>query len=151
MTAVAAIDALARCTDIKAADIELLTQRYAGRRGITQARQAAGLFDAGAQSPKESWLRVALVQAGLPRPQTQIPVSDEVGEVIAYLDMGWDDVKVAVEYDGEQHRSDRWQYTWDIRRLEMLEAHGWIVIRVVAGDRPERIVRRVRAARARRG
>ena len=79
MTAVAAIDALARATDIKAADVELLAQRYAGRRGIARARQAVGLFDAGAQSPKESWLRVVLIQAGLPRPQTQIPVCDEFG------------------------------------------------------------------------
>ena len=150
VTAVAAIDALARVTDIKAADVELLAQRYKGRRGIARARQAAGLFDAGAQSPKESWLRVVLTQAGLPRPQTQIPVSDEFGEVIGYLDMGWEDVKVAVEYDGEQHRSDRRQYTWDIRRLEMLERRGWIVIRVVAGDRPGDIVRRVRSALARR-
>ena len=55
---------------------------------------------AGAQSPKETWLRLVLIQAGLPRPQTQIPVYDEFGEVIAYLDMGWEDVKVAVEYDG---------------------------------------------------
>ncbi len=109
------------------------------------------LFDPGAQSPKESWLRVVLIQAGLPRPQTQIPVLDEFGDsAIAYLDMGWEDVKVAVEYDGEQHRSDRRQYTWDVRRLEMLERLGWIVIRVVAGDRPAEIVGRVRSALARR-
>ncbi|HWT49249.1 MAG TPA: DUF559 domain-containing protein, partial [Mycobacterium sp.] len=81
---------------------------------------------------------------------TQIPVYDDFGEVIAYLDMGWEDVKVAVEYDGEQHRSDRRQYSWDVRRLEMLERRGWIVTRVLAGDRPEDIVRRVRAALARR-
>jgi len=64
--------------------------------------------------------------------------------------MGWEDVKVAAEYDGEQHRSDGWQYTWDIRRSEMLERLGWIVIRVVAGDGPADVVRRVRAALARR-
>lgn len=150
MTAVAAIDALARATDIKAADVELLAQRYAGRRGITRARQAVGLFDAGAQSPKESWLRVVLIQQGLPRPQTQIPVCDEFGSMIAYLDMGWEDVKVAVEYDGDHHRSDRTQYGWDIRRLEMLQRRGWIVVRVVAGDRPAEIVRRVRAVLAQR-
>jgi hypothetical protein len=150
MTAVAGIDALAQATDIKAADIEVLAQRYAGRRGIARAREAVRLFDAGAQSPRESWLRIVLIQAGLPRPQTQIRVYDEFGEAIAYLDMGWEDVKVAVEYDGEQHRRDRRQYTWDIRRLEMLERGGWIVIRVVAGDRPDDIVRRVRAALARR-
>jgi hypothetical protein len=150
MTAVAGIDSLARTIDIKAVDVELLARRYAGRRGIARARQAVELFDSGAQSPKESWLRVVLLQAGLPRPQTQIPVFDELGNAIAYLDMGWADVKVAVEYDGEQHRSDRRQYTWDIRRLEMLERLGWIVIRVVAGDRPAEVVGRVRAALARR-
>ncbi len=148
--AVAAIDDLARATDITASDVEVLVQRYPGRRGIAGARQAIGLFDAGAQSPKESWLRVVLIRAGLPRPQTQIAVEDECGEVFAYLDMGWDDVKVAVEYDGEQHRTDRWQYTRDVRRLEMVERLGWIVIRVVVGDRPTDIVRRVRAALARR-
>lgn len=150
MTAVAAIDDLARHADIKAADVELLADRYPGRRGITRARQALDLFDAGAQSPKESWLRVVLVQAGFPRPRTQIPVQDAFGDVVAYLDMGWEDVKVAVEYDGEQHRRDRRQYTWDVRRLEMLDRLGWIVIRVVAGDRPAEVIGRVRAALNRR-
>lgn len=150
MTAVAGIDALAGATEIKAADVELLARRYAGRRGIARARRAADLFDAGAQSPKESWLRVVLIEAGLPRPQTQIQVCDEFGSVFAYLDMGWDDVKVAVEYDGEQHRFSRRQYSWDIRRRELLERRGWALVRVVAGDRPGDIVRRVRAARASR-
>lgn len=148
--AVAGIDALARATRIKAADVELLAGRYSGRRGIAQAREAIALFDSGAQSPKESWLRIVLVQAGLPPPQTQIPVFDHFGEPVAYLDMGWEELKVAVEYDGEQHRTDRRQYTWDVRRLETLERLGWIIVRVVAGDRPADIVRRVRAARARR-
>lgn len=147
MTAVAGIDALARAAEFKAADVELLAQRYPGRRGIARARLALAWFDSGAQSPKETWLRLTLMEAGLPRPQTQIPVCDEFGQAIAYLDMGWDDVKVAVEYDGDHHRGDRSQFSWDIRRMEMLQRKGWIVIRVVAGDRPADIVRRVRAAR----
>jgi len=158
MTAVAGIDALARATEIKAADVELLARRYAGRRGIVRARQAVNLFDPGAQSPKESWLRIVLIQAGLQRPQTQVPVRNEFGSVFAYLDMGWEDVKVAVEYDGDLgappacggHRCDRRQYTWDVRRLEMLQRCGWFVIRVVSGDRPADIIGRVRAALARR-
>jgi hypothetical protein len=149
-TAVAGIDALARATEIKAVDVELLARRHVGRRGVAQARRAVELFDAGAQSPKESWLRVVLIQAGLPRPQTQIPVLNEFGSAIAYLDMGWDDVKVAVEYDGDHHRSDRRQYNWDVRRSETLERLGWIVIRVVAADRPAEIIGRVRAAFSRR-
>ncbi|MDT5147846.1 MAG: hypothetical protein QOC58_2491 [Mycobacterium sp.] len=150
MTAVAGIDALARATEINPTDVELLARRCAGRRGIVRARRALDLFDPGAQSPKESWLRLVLIQAGLQRPQTQIAVRNEFGSAIAYLDMGWEDVKLAVEYDGEQHRSDRRQYTWDVRRLETLERLGWIVIRVVAGDRPAEVVGRVRAALARR-
>lgn len=149
-TAVAALDDLVRVTELKLADVEMLSVRYHGRRGIERARTSLNLVDAGAQSPKETWLRLVLVSAGLPRPQTQIPVYDDSGDAIAYLDMGWDDVMVAVEYDGEQHRSDRRQYAWDIRRSEMVERRGWILVRVVAGDRPADIVRRVRAARARR-
>jgi hypothetical protein len=149
-TAVAALDDLVRATELKLPDVELLTARYRGRRGIERARASLNLVDAGAQSPKETWLRLVLVRAGLPRPQTQIPVHDDFGDAIAYLDMGWEDVKVAVEYDGEQHRTDRRQYTWDVRRSEIIERRGWIVIRVVAGDRPAEILRRVRAARAQR-
>ncbi|ORV06419.1 DUF559 domain-containing protein [Mycobacterium celatum] len=63
-----------------------------------------------------------------------------------YLDMGWEAVMIAVEYDGEQHRLDGWQYTKDIRRLEALERLGWIIIRVVAGDHAADIIRRVRDA-----
>lgn len=148
MSGVAAIDSLARATEFKAADVESLAQRYPGRRGIARARLAITLFDAGAQSPKETWLRLVLVDAGLPRPQTQIPVRDEFGTVIAYLDLGWEHLRVAVEYDGDQHRSDRSQYSWDIGRLEILQRLGWIVIRVIAGDRPAGIVRRVKTALA---
>lgn len=73
--AVAAIDALARATDLKMPDVDLLAERYPGRRGMRQARATLGLVDAGAQSPKETWLRLLLIQAGLPRPQTQILLS----------------------------------------------------------------------------
>ncbi|MGV1087118.1 MAG: endonuclease domain-containing protein [Mycobacterium sp.] len=148
--AVAAIDALARATDLTIADAELLAERQGGRRGIIQARRVLGIADAGAQSPKESWLRTLLVEAGLPRPETQIPIRDEFGKAIAYLDMGWEDLKVAVEYDGDHHRTRRSQYSYDIRRLEMLQRRGWIVIRVTAEDSAADVLRRVSDALARR-
>lgn len=149
-SAVARLDALVAATGIVMPDVEELMQRYPGRRGIRNAGRALALVDGGAQSPKETWLRLLLIEAGLPVPQTQIAVRDEHGLVVAYLDMGWPDLMVAVEYDGEQHRTDRRQYTWDLRRLEMLESLGWIVVRVVAGDRREDVLRRVRAAISRR-
>ncbi len=147
MTAVPAIDALARACELKVGDVDLLVPHCRGRRGIRRARASLDLVDAGAQSPKESWLRVILVLAGIPKPQTQIPVADEFGVVFAYLDMGWEELKVAVEYDGEQHRVDRPQYEWDQRRKEKLERLGWLVIRVLAGQRPTEIISRVRSAR----
>jgi Protein of unknown function (DUF559)/AbiEi antitoxin C-terminal domain len=148
--AIAAVDALVQATDLKMVDVDLLVDRYRGRHGMKAARAALELVDGGAQSPKETWLRLLLVRAGFPRPRTQIVVRNERGWVEAYLDMGWDEVKVAVEYDGDQHRSSRYQYVKDIRRLEMLERCGWIVVRVIAEDHPDDIVRRVGQARARR-
>ncbi|WP_409366568.1 endonuclease domain-containing protein, partial [Mycolicibacterium pulveris] len=108
------------------------------------------LVDGGDESPKETWLRLLLIDAGLPAPTTQIPVLDGYWPV-AYVDMGWEKYKVAVEYDGDQHRSDRRRYVKDQRRLRKLEAMGWIILRVIAEDKPDDVVRRVRAALITRG
>lgn len=148
--AVEAVDALIRATGLDLAEVGALIHRSPGRRGIRTARRVAALADGGSQSPKETWLRLLLTAGGLPRPRTQIPVRDDSGRVLAYLDMGWEEVMVAVEYDGEQHRTDRRQYTWDVRRAEMLDRLGWTVVRVVAGDRREQILSRVRSAITRR-
>ncbi|OMB94569.1 hypothetical protein A5733_13780 [Mycobacterium sp. NS-7484] len=148
--AVATLDALARATDLKAADVELLIQRYARRRGVQRARIALDLMDGGAQSPQETWLRLALIDGGLPRPRTQIPVSDGPGDPFAFLDMGWDDIKVAAEYDGEDHRASNWRYNWDLRRAERIQRQGWLNVRVAAGVRKSEILQRVNAARAQR-
>lgn len=147
---VAALDALSHATDLKAADVELLVARYARRRGIQRARKALDLMDGGAQSPRETWLRLILIDGGLPRPQTQIPVFDGSGDPFAYLDMGWENIKVAAEYDGEEHRASSWRYNWDLRRAERIQQQGWINVRVAAGERRADILRRVNAARAQR-
>ena len=87
---------------------------------------------------------------GLPAPTTQIPVLDGYRPV-AFLDMGWEEFKVAAEYDGDQYRSDRRRYVKDIRRWEMVDELGWQVVRVVAEDRPVDVINRVSAALRRRG
>ena len=145
--AVAHLDALSAATGVAAAEVAPLIDRNKGARGVRQCRTALLLLDGGAQSPKESWLRLILIDAGLPRPVTQIRVTD--GQLVAYLDMGWDAPMVAVEYDGDQHRTDRRQYVRDIRRAEMIQRLGWQVIRVINEDRPNVIVQRVRDALAR--
>lgn len=147
-SAVSRLDALARATGFKVDDVLRVARCHPGSPGLRRLESALALVDAGAQSPRESYLRLLLIDAGLPRPRTQIPVLGDDGIPVAFLDLGWEESMVAVEYDGDQHRTDRKQYVKDIRRLEMLERMGWAVVRVVAEDRPAAIVRRVRAALA---
>ena len=149
--ALARLDALMRAAPFRPRDVEELMCRYGPVRGVRQLRDLLPLVDAGAESPKESWLRLLLIDGGLPAPETQIPVCDECGVPIAYLDMGYRDIKLAFEYDGDQHRSDRRQYVKDVRRIPMLERRGWKVIRVIAEDRPAEVLLRARESYARRG
>ena len=104
---VAAIDALARATQLKTADVELLADRYNGRRGIRRARTALDLVDPGAESPRETWLRLLVIRHGFPRPQTQIPVYDEFGVLVAVFDLGWEDLRIAMDYEGAHHWMSR--------------------------------------------
>ncbi|OBJ60401.1 hypothetical protein [Mycobacterium sp. 1423905.2] len=145
-SAVARLDTLARATGFKVDDVLTVAQCHRGARGLRRLESALELVDPGAQSPRESYLRLLLIDAGLPRPQTQIPVLGVDGIPVAYLDLGWPEHLVAVEYDGDQHRTDRRQYVKDLRRIEMLERMGWIIVRVVVEDRPVDILRRVREA-----
>ncbi|EKF22331.1 hypothetical protein C731_3823 [Mycolicibacterium hassiacum DSM 44199] len=131
--AVAAIDALMQATRLKPADVELLAERYRGARGIRAARGVLELVDGGAQSPRETWLRLLVLRAGYPRPQTQIPVRDEYGQLVAVLDLGWEELKLGLDYDGDHHRNPE-QFNRDVRRHDELTARGWIHIRVTSRD-----------------
>ncbi|AQA02789.1 hypothetical protein BVC93_10490 [Mycobacterium sp. MS1601] len=144
------LDALKRATAFSTAKVEALCGLHPRVRGLRQLRKLLPLVDPGAASLKESWLRLLLIDQGFPRPQTQIPAAAD-GHLIGFLDMGWPELKVAVEYDGDQHRSDRRQYVRDQARLRRLEHAGWIVIRVIAEDSDDDIVARVRAALHQRG
>lgn len=146
--AVAHLDDLAAVTGISAADVLASAARYPGLRGIRQARTALDLMDPGSQSPKESWLRLLLMDGGFPRPRTQIPVTD--GVHTAYLDMGYDGPKVGFDYDGALHQTDRRRFVRDIGRAEMIDRQGWIDIHVVAEHSKAFILHRAREAFARR-
>ncbi|WP_082385812.1 endonuclease domain-containing protein, partial [Mycobacterium intracellulare] len=148
--AVARLDALMRATPFSVEDVLLVTKGHPRARGLRRLREALPLVDPGAASPKETWLRLLIVNAGLPTPETQIPVVMHY-RTVALLDMGWERFKVAVEYDGDQHRTMRRQYVRDLRRLSALQDCGWIVIRVIVEDRPEAVIGKIREALHRRG
>lgn len=147
--AVARLDALMRATPFCVEEVLLLAKRHPGARGVRRLRAALPLVDPGAASPKETWLRLLLIDAGLPAPETQIPVTEN-WRTVGVLDMGWERYKVAAEYDGDQHRTDRRQYARDQWRLRKLNALGWIIVRVIAEDKPDDVMRRVREALIRR-
>jgi hypothetical protein len=145
--AIPTLDAVLNATHIKIADVLSMADSKPGARGVRQLRSVLKLVDGGAESPQESRVRILFMRAGLPAPETQIEFVDDFGDVHIRVDMGWREWKVAVEYDGVQHWSDRYQRSWDIDRIATLEAIGWSVVRVSAEmlTRPDVVVARVKA------
>lgn len=116
---------------------------------MKQLRQMLALVDSGAESPQETRTRLAIISAGLPRPRIQIEVYKEWGAVVARLDMGWEQWRVGVEYDGAQHWTDPRVRAKDIDRTAQLEERGWRIIRVSADllrNRQDILIARIREA-----
>ncbi|TVX95686.1 hypothetical protein FPV58_26750 [Mycolicibacterium porcinum] len=149
--AVTRIDALAWTLQVIVDDVTPLIERYPKVRGIRALRAALPLVDAGADSPRETWLRLQLTDAGMPPDRTQIMVTEGRGRIVAILDMGWERFGVGVNYDGIFHQSDRERYVQDHKTLRKLEAAGWIVIRVIVEDDITDVVARVERALRSRG
>jgi hypothetical protein len=149
--AIARIDSLMRVRSFSTEDVLVLAKRYRGARGLKALRVVLPLVDGGAASPQETRLRLLFVDAGLPKPTTQIPICDHRGRLIRMVDMGWEEFMVAAEYDGDQHRTSRPQYVKDIRALPKLERMGWTVIRVIKEDRDEDVIARATKALLSRG
>jgi hypothetical protein len=148
--AVARLDALMRATPFSTEEVNVLAAQHKGMRGVRKSSAALALVDGGAMSPKETWLRLLLLDAGLPHPTTQLPLL-RGRHLVAVFDLGWEEYKVAAEYDGDYHRSDRRRFVRDINKLGAAEDEGWIVIRVVSEHRPRDIVSRVYRGLTRRG
>jgi hypothetical protein len=130
--AVIHLDSLANATGLTPGEVSGLVSRHPGVRGLTQLRRALDLMDGGAESPPETRTRLLLIDGGLPQPQTQIAVYDEGGYPFARIDLGYEDCRVGVEYDGAQHWTEAKQRAHDIDRAVELAEHGWIIVRVSA-------------------
>jgi hypothetical protein len=148
------LDALINATSVDVAEIEAVAALHPGVRGLVNLRHALTFVDGGAESPYESLTRLVLMQAGFPRPQTQIPVYDEGGQLFARIDMGWPQWLVGVDFDGAYHWTNPERRTWDVERYAKLSELGWADIRLTSGmlhnNRPA-FLRRVAAALSSRG
>ena len=131
--ALASMDGLLRVGGLTADDLRPELARFWGRRGVVQLRDLVERADPDAESPGESWLRLAIVDAGLPKPVSQYWV--RVSGVDVYrLDLAYPRLRVCAEYDGEETHSDADQRAYDDRRREWLRDRGWTVIVVRHAD-----------------
>lgn len=121
-----------------------------GWSGAPRLRRAWELIREDSWSPRESMLRLGLVQAGLPEPALNVDVFDGGGRFLACLDMAYLDYRVGAEYHGEQHATS---YAADVERLARLRADGWIVVEVTraAWNRSGVVAERVARALRERG
>lgn len=131
--ALAVLDAFMRVCGLTQADYRAMLPRFAGRRGCAQLRELVEYADARAESPRESWVRMEIIDAGLPVPQPQLWVTVP-GLGRRRLDLGYRGRRVAVEHDGDEYHSEDEDVESDEERRAALRELGWYVIVVRQED-----------------
>ncbi|RWA20052.1 hypothetical protein [Mycolicibacterium elephantis] len=96
---------------------------------------AVALMDGKAQSPRESMVRLALLDAGFPKPRTQFTVTD--GDSTATLAMGYEAPMVTVQFTSTTP--------------EFIERIGWRTISAADSRNPLVVAGLVRFAVIERG
>ncbi|MFL6151161.1 MAG: DUF559 domain-containing protein [Ornithinibacter sp.] len=126
--ALGALDQFMRVHEISHGDMISELPRYFRRRGVVQLRELIPLADPRAESLRESWVRLDILDAGLPMPELQHWI--EIDGVPTYrLDLAYPKMRVVVEYDGEDfHQRTEEQKERDRTRRTWLRDHGWTVI-----------------------
>lgn len=129
-------------------------ERRNKQRGRAIARHLLDLTDPGAESAWESFLRYLADRAGLPRPQTQVPV--ETSEGLYRVDLGWPDHGVLAEFDGQikyvdgafgtEYDADEARFAEKLRDDAITAATGVRPLRFTAKDGPVRATRKLVSA-----
>ncbi|WP_168203901.1 DUF559 domain-containing protein [Humibacter ginsenosidimutans] len=129
------------------AELEGAAERHGSKRGAVALAWAGPLLRAGVDSPRESMLRLAIIAHGLPEPVVGHPVPVAEGLTL-HPDLSYPEHRIAIEYEGDEHRVDRTRWRRDLRRISLLEEAGWRVIRVTNDDIADStaLVRILRAA-----
>lgn len=132
--AYAVLNAIARLHGLTRDDYRRAVVRYRRRRGVVQLRELAELVDPRIESERESWVLLAVHDAGLPLPQPQFWI-DIDGVPTFRLDFAYPRLRICVEYDGFQwHERTPDQKDHDEERRQWLRDHGWTVIVIRNGD-----------------
>jgi hypothetical protein len=121
----------------------------AGTRGRRRLGVALERIRPRTDSCMESRLRWMIVDAGLPSPVVNEVVRRPSGEVVAMPDLSYPGMRVAIEYDGDVHRTDRATWRRDTARRQELEHLGWRMVTCTADDvlrTPDRTLDWIRSA-----
>ena len=144
--AVAALDMALHKRLLKSAALRSWACAHPRYPGIAHLRRAIELAEPATESVMETRLRLLLVMARLPRPLAQVRLYDEAGDFLGRPDFYYPLHRLAIEYDGAQHREN---LTGDNRRQNRLVDAGYRLLRFTAADvlsAPDSVVALVRRA-----
>lgn len=125
-----------------------IAQAWGKRPGGAALRIAVTRIRCGVESPMETWTRHIIVAAGLPEPEVGVEVWNGT-EFVGRVDLAYRAQKIAIEYEGDRHRTDKRQWRKDIGRINRLQEIDWFAIRASTAQlwpTPTRFVEQVRAA-----
>jgi very-short-patch-repair endonuclease len=144
---VIAVEMALRARLVTISKLENHVQVHRGAKGIKRLRRAVRLAQPRSESPMETRLRMALHRARLPAPFVQAELRDGVGLFLGRADLYYPDRRLAIEYDGDNHRD---RLVEDLRRQNALVNAGYHLLRFTFSDMhtPRGIVDQVRRARA---
>ena len=135
--------------------IDELTLAATERRGSPGAQRMAwalARIRCGAESRPETLLRLLLERSGIRGATLDHPIG-VAGGVVLHPDLAFVRERVALEYEGDDHRTDRKRWMRDIERRELMEDAGWRVVRITAEQlfgAPDALVARIRSRLANR-
>jgi very-short-patch-repair endonuclease len=128
---VAAVDAVLHATGARLTELRSALHGTTGLHGLADARRVVRDARDGAESVRETLLRLLVVHEGFAEPELQLEVHDSAGAFVARLDMAWREARAAAEYDGAGHREPA-RHAADLQRHNRLRALGWRVLQVDA-------------------
>jgi hypothetical protein len=130
----------------RAADLRLVADRIETRRRRKLIIEALGDIAGGSQAMSElDFIRLVVRAFGLPEPSRQSARRDRRGRR-RWIDVAWDDCKIAVEIDGAQHTEDPLQRWDDMERDIDLVLDGYRTLRFPAWlvrESPGYVARRI--------
>ena len=78
----------------------------------------------------ETHLRLRLQEWGAPEPELDCDVFDASGRLIGCSEIAYPKIRLALEYEGDHHRTEAPQWNRDIEKYQRYKQNKWEVLRV---------------------